>query len=155
MTRCSACRREFEVPAGAAIPFDCPHCGSTVLDRYCDLESIGGGGMGDVYQARDPRMGNRSVAIKIPLTGVNPERVRQRFKREITASARLQHENAVRAYDCGEQSGRPYLVMEFVSGHKLSDLVRQEHPLPVRRVARVILGVAKALAHAQCAGPFE
>ncbi len=152
MNRCSACRREFEVPDGTPIPWACPRCGSTVLERYCDLEMVGGGGMGDVYQARDPRMGNRSVAVKIPVTGVNPERVRQRFQREITASARLQHENAVRAYDCGEQSGRPYLVMEFVSGRKLSDRVRLEHPLAARRVARIILGVAKALAHAEGQG---
>jgi outer membrane protein assembly factor BamB len=123
-----------------------------VLGPYCDLELIGGGGMGDVYRARDPHMGNRTVAIKIPLTGINPERVKQRFEREIVASARLQHENAVRAYDRGEESGRPYLVMEFVSGRKLNDLVRQEHPLAPRRVGRIILGVAKALAHAEQQG---
>ena len=137
MSRCAACQKEFTVPASTAVPYRCPHCQSVVLGHYCGLRWIGGGGMGDVYQASDPEMGNRTVAIKIPSTEVNPDRARQRFEREIAASARLQHENAVRAYQRGQEGGRPYLVMEFVDGPSLSELVRNQHPLSLRRVARI------------------
>ncbi|NQT16303.1 MAG: protein kinase, partial [Planctomycetes bacterium] len=152
MTLCSACRKDFSAPAGQTVPYPCPHCQTVVLGPYCGLEWIGGGGMGDVYRARDPQMGNRTVAIKIPLTEINPERAKQRFEREIAASALLQHENTVRAYQRGQEGGRPYLVMEYVSGRKLSDVVREEHPLSARRVGRIILGVAEALAHAEQKG---
>lgn len=148
MNSCPACQREFPQPPGGEIPDTCPHCSSRVLGPYCDLVWIGGGGMGDVYRAREPEMGNRTVAIKVPRTETDPQRAGRRFEREIAASARLQHENAVRAYHRGTQRGRPYLVMELVSGRKLSDVVWQEHPLAPRRVGRIALGVARGLEHA-------
>jgi outer membrane protein assembly factor BamB len=118
-----------------------------VLGPYCDLEWIGGGGMADVYRAREPEMGDRTVAIKIPKTDYDTDRAKRRFEREIAASARLQHENAVRAYHRGDAGGRPYLVMEFVSGRKLSELVRPDSPLSPKRVAKILLGIARGLAH--------
>lgn len=102
--------------------------------------------MGDVYRARQVDMGNRTVAVKIPKAGQS--RVAQRFEREIIASSRLKHENIVCAYDRGEQLGRPFLVMEYVAGKMLRDVVESEHPLSPHRVGRVLLGVARGLAHA-------
>ncbi len=129
------------------MPYRCPHCVKLVLGPYCDLEWIGGGGMADVYRAREPEMGDRTVAIKIPKTDYDTDRAKRRFEREIAASARLQHENAVRAYHRGDAGGRPYLVMEFVAGRKLSELVRPDSPLSPKRVARILLGIARGLAH--------
>ncbi|HET6883401.1 MAG TPA: serine/threonine-protein kinase, partial [Pirellulales bacterium] len=117
-----------------------------MIGRCCDLEWIGGGAMGDVYRGRQADMGNRTVAIKVPKAGTH--RIAERFEREINASARLKHENIVCAYDRGEQLGRPFLVMEFVAGRVLRDLVEAEHPLSPRQLARILLGVARGLAHA-------
>lgn len=144
MTRCPACQRTFAPPSG--VPWICPHCRCKVLGRYRNLDWIGGGAMGDVYRAVQPDMGNRVVAIKIPKT-LEPM-YRSRFEREIVASARLEHPNIVRAYDRNEHSGWSYLVMEYVRGELLADLVQREHPLHAGRVARLLAGVARGLAHA-------
>lgn len=151
MKVCPACRKTY-TPRGGEVPCPCPHCRSLALGPYRDLAYIGGGGMGDVYRARDPEMGNRTVAIKIPRTETEVSHVQRRFEREIAASGRLEHENVVRAYHRGQEEGRPYLVMEFVQGRKLSEIVQREHPLAPRRVARILQGVAKALAHAERKG---
>ncbi|MBI3461613.1 MAG: protein kinase [Planctomycetes bacterium] len=146
MIRCSACHESFEKPLGGPLPYQCRHCNSVVLGRFCDLQWIGGGAMGEVYRARQPDMGNRTVAVKIPKTA-EPQ-VCRRFEREIAASARLKHENIVCAFDRGEDEGWPYLVMEFVSGRILADVVDAEHPLSPARTAKILLGIARGLAHA-------
>lgn len=146
MITCPACHRTFERTASGQIPYGCPHCKSTVLGVYCDLTPIGAGAMGDVYQARRPDMGNRPVAIKIPKTAESM--VRSRFEREIAASARLRHENIVCAFDRGEEDGRPYLVLEFVSGRSLGDVIVAEHPLSPAKAAGIVRQVAKGLSHA-------
>ena len=146
MVTCPACHKAFEKTAGGSIPYTCPHCQSKVLGVYCNLRLIGCGAMGDVFEAHRPDMGNRVVAIKIPKT-VEPQ-VRSRFEREIAASARLRHENIVCAFDRGEEEGRPYLVMEFVAGRALSDVVESEYPLSAARVAGILRQVAQGLSHA-------
>lgn len=148
MTHCPACHQAFIEPA--SVPWHCPHCQRCVLGRYCDLQWIGGGGMGDVYRAIQPDMGARVVAIKIPKT--SEPMLRSRFEREIAASARLEHPNIVRAYDRNDHAGWSYLVTEFVEGKLLTDLVQSEHPLPAGRVARLLAGVARGLAHAEGRG---
>jgi len=152
MPHCPACQHEFAARSDAAVPYRCPRCAQLVLGPYCHLEWIGGGGMGDVYQAREPEMGDRTVAIKIPKTGYDADRAGRRFEREIAASARLEHENVVRAYHRGIEGGRPFLVMEFVDGLKLSDVVAREKTLSVHRTAAVLLGIARGLAHAGAMG---
>lgn len=146
MLTCPACERSFDRRPGDGIPAHCSHCASRVVGVYCDLNLIGSGAMGDVYQARRPNMGNRTVAIKIPRDG--EPRVCSRFEREIAASAQLRHENIVCAFDRGEEEGRPYLVMEYVAGRSLGDLVDAEHPLSPAEVARIVRQVAAGLAHA-------
>jgi serine/threonine protein kinase len=95
-------------------------------------------------------MGDRSVAIKIPR--VATEQVRLRFEREIAASARLQHENIVRVFDRGDAGGVPYLVMEYVEGRSLRQVMDVEHPLTCIRVVRIVRGIAAGLSHAGSRG---
>jgi serine/threonine protein kinase len=89
--------------------------------EYELLESIGRGGMGIVYKARQPRL-NRLVAVKMILAGEHAsEGAMKRFRTEAEAAARLRHEGVVQVYDAGEDGGRPYFVMEYVEGGSLKD----------------------------------
>src|SRR4051794_28513114 len=107
------------------------------IDRYVLLELIGQGGMGRVYLARDTRL-NRRVAIKI----LSPERVNNpraiaRFHREAMVGAQLQHENLVRIYDEGESNGRCYLVMEYIEGRNIGQMIAEGGPIPPDVTARL------------------
>jgi serine/threonine protein kinase len=102
-----------------------------VLGPYLLLEQLGEGGMGKVFKARH-RVQDRIVAVKV----IKPERVSdvnvlERFRREIRAAARLEHQHVVRSYDADEANGRLFFVMEYLSGRDLGKLVRACHPLPL------------------------
>ena len=92
---------------------------SRKLSHFQILEKLGAGGMGEVYRARDPRIG-RDVAIKVLLTEVagDPERLR-RFQQEVKAAGSLNHPNILAIYDVGAQEGLPYIVSEFLQGKTL------------------------------------
>jgi serine/threonine-protein kinase len=94
--------------------------------RYRGAERIGHGGMGDIYRATDSVLG-REVAIKVLAERyAQDESVRQRFTREALAAARLSGEpNIVTIFDVGEQDGRPYIVMEYLGGGSLDDVLRE------------------------------
>src|SRR5262245_11987552 len=83
------------------------------------LCAIGSGGMGEVYRARDPRLG-RDVAIKVlPATfSADPDRLR-RFEQEARAAASLNHPNILAVYDIGQHDGAPYIVSELLTGETL------------------------------------
>ena len=122
------------------------------IDRYVLLELIGQGGMGRVYLARDSRL-NRRVAIKI----LSPERVNNpraiaRFHREALVGAQLQHENLVRVYDEGESHGRCYLVMEYIEGRNIGQMISEGGPISPAIAARLARQVALGLEHAQRKG---
>src|SRR5947209_11314633 len=87
----------------------------TKLGPYEILSPLGAGGMGEVYRARDPRMG-REVAIKL-----SAERFSDRFEREVRAVAALNHPNVCHIYDVGPN----YLVMELVEGPTLAERIKQ------------------------------
>ena len=99
--------------------------GGSRLDGYQILRHIGGGGMGEVFHARDDLL-HREVAIKFISAAASNETARKRFLVEARAIARLQHPNVVTIYHVGEDDGHPYLVSEFVQGVPLNDL-----PTPV------------------------
>jgi eukaryotic-like serine/threonine-protein kinase len=103
--------------------------------RYLDPERIGRGGMGDIYRARDSVLG-REVAVKILGDRyAEDESVRRRFTREALAAARLSGQpNAVTIFDVGEQAGRPYIVMEYLGGGSLDDVLRDQGAQPPQRV---------------------
>jgi serine/threonine-protein kinase len=116
------------------------------------LELIGRGGMGSVYLAEHLFL-RRRVAIKVLSRDLSaqPEAV-ERFEREAIASAKLDHPNIVRIHDVDEEDGRPYIVMEFVEGEDLEDVLQREAPLPVKRSVEIAREVALALDHAHRAG---
>src|SRR5262245_48401602 len=108
----------------------------TRIGVYEVTAKIGEGGMGEVYRARDPRLG-RDVAIKVlpPAFATDPDRL-QRFEQEARATAAVNHPNILAVYDIGRHEGAPCIVSEFLEGEtlraRLSASGRGE-PLPVRK----------------------
>ena len=123
-----------------------------LLGDYLIRERIGRGGMGDVYLAQHVRM-QREVALKlIRMDRRQNSELFDRFQRETEALSRLNHENVVLAYDAREQDGVPMLVMEYLPGVSLQDLVDREGPLPVRQAVGFILQAARGLKAAHAVG---
>jgi len=125
----------------------------TILDRkYRITELIGTGGMAQVYKAVN--MSNRrTVAIKILKEEFrNDAEFLRRFSREANAILTLSHDNIVRAYDAGTHDGLPYLVMEYVEGHTLKDLIGKNGSLPVRTAIGITCQILDALSAAHSHG---
>lgn len=120
--------------------------------RYEIGPLLGRGGMADVYDAVDTRLG-RPVAVKVLRTAmaVRPE-VRRRFEDEARAAARLAHPNVVGVYDTGDDDGLPWIVMERLSGETLASRMVPGRPLDTGFVVRVAGDVLGALAAAHAAG---
>jgi eukaryotic-like serine/threonine-protein kinase len=114
--------------------------------RYRGPEQIGRGGMGDIYRATDSVLG-RVVAIKILADRyARDESVRERFTREALSAARLSGEpNTVTIYDVGEHDDRPYIVMEYLGGGSLDDVLRSGGAQPPERVYTWLEEAARAL----------
>jgi predicted Ser/Thr protein kinase len=121
--------------------------------RYLGPEQIGRGGMGDIYRATDSVLG-RVVAIKILADRyAQDESVRERFTREALSAARVSGEpNTVTIYDVGEHDDRPYIVMEYLSGGSLDDVLRNGGSQPPERVLTWLEEAARALDVAHRAG---
>jgi len=121
------------------------------LGPYWIVDSIGKGGMGQVFKAEHSLTG-RLVAIKVlPLSKSTPDAV-ENFTREIRALASLSHPRLVRALDAGFDGNVYYLVIEYVSGADLRKVVRREGPLGMREAANIIYQVAEGLQHAHQQG---
>jgi len=120
-----------------------------VLDQRYELqEQIGGGGMADVYKAKDLLL-NRPVAVKILHDQFKSDtEFIDKFNREAQAAARLSHPNIVNIYDVGVMDGAHYIVMEYVPGRTLKDKIKQEGHLSVTEALTVAKGIASALSHA-------
>jgi serine/threonine protein kinase/WD40 repeat protein len=116
--------------------------------RYRVLGLVGQGGMGAVYRAEHRRM-ERPVALKVINPGLiqNPTTV-QRFHQEVRTAARLVHPNIVTAHDADEAGGLHFLVMEYVEGRSLADLVAERGPLPVAKACDYARQAALGLQHA-------
>ena len=121
--------------------------------RYRGAKRIGRGGMGEIYRATDDVLG-RAVAIKILADRyAEDESVRVRFTREALAAGRLSGDpNIVTIYDVGEWNDRPYIVMEYLGGGSLDDVVRGNGPQPPERALRWLEQAARALDRAHAAG---
>ena len=122
------------------------------LGQYQILEEIGRGGMAVVYKAHQPAL-ERYVAIKVlPQQFTFDREFVERFLREARAAARLNHPHIVTIHDVGQAGGTYYIVMEYLKGPSLVDLLRQRGALPPQQAAQVVAQVASALDYAHQQG---
>jgi Tol biopolymer transport system component len=123
----------------------------TKLGPYEILSALGAGGMGEVYRARDTRLG-RDVAVKVlPASLSERSDLRERLEREARAVSSLSHPNICVLHDIGRQDGTDYLVMELLEGETLADRLARG-PVPVKQLLEVAAQVADALERAHRAG---
>ena len=121
------------------------------IGKYKVLERIGFGGMGQVYLCEHERM-RRRVAVKVlPISTQEPGAL-ERFEREARAAAALDHPNIVRAFDIDTDGRLNFIVMEYVDGPTLHELVKQAGPMEVLRACHYIRQAALGLQHAHEAG---
>ena len=122
------------------------------VGKYELAEVIGEGAMGTVYRAVDPAL-HRDVAIKLMKKSFsNDPHLRDRFEREARAAAGLQHPNIVTVHDFGESKGHLYIVMEYVAGTDLAQLLRSRTPLSLDTRLGIVVGVLQALGYAHGRG---
>lgn len=126
--------------------------GRIFADRYKLIKILGTGGMADVYLGEDIML-NKLIAIKILKKELinNRESVRY-FKNEAEVISHLSHPNIVEVYDVGMSEGNPYIVMEYVEGKTLKDIIREKAPLSPTFSIYVMEGVLSALIHSHKKG---
>jgi hypothetical protein len=113
---------------------------------------LGRGGFSNTFLAKHEGSG-QEVALKVPhLHRADDAEFRERFYQEARLGARLVHPHLVRIMDPGQETGRPYLAMEYLPGRTLEERLAQEEPLPIEESVRIALGVAQAMAHAHTHG---
>ncbi|ADU30806.1 Stk1 family PASTA domain-containing Ser/Thr kinase [Evansella cellulosilytica] len=119
-----------------------------INDRYHILRPIGGGGMADVYLARDIIL-DRDVAVKVlkPQFSDDEDFIK-RFRREAQAATSLSHPNVVNIYDVGEEDKLYFIVMEYVSGYTLKDYIQQKGKLHVHEAIHIMEQITAAIEHA-------
>lgn len=119
--------------------------GKMLGNRYELLEKIGEGGMAEVYKAKCHSL-NRFVAVKILKAEYSSDKdFVEKFKREATAAASLSDNNIVTIYDVGTEDGINYIVMEYVKGKTLKDIIREKRRLSNEETVEVAIQIAKAL----------
>jgi eukaryotic-like serine/threonine-protein kinase len=133
-----------------------PLVGRLLDGRYEITQRLARGGMATVYRAVDTRL-TRTVAVKVMHIGLGDDaEFARKFDREARAAAKLSHPNVVSVFDQGQDLGgpnsRPYIVMEYVEGETLRDVLNREAPLPPARALEIIEPVLAALAAAHDAG---
>src|SRR5579872_2283296 len=129
----------------SAIPM--PLSSGVALGPYTITAPLGAGGMGEVYRARDSRLG-RDVAIKVlPAAYASDAERLRRFEQEARATAALNHPNILALFDLGTHEGAPYVVSELLEGETLRERLRGG-ALPPRRAIEAALQIAHGLAAA-------
>ena len=124
----------------------------TSVGGYTDLELIARGGMGEIYKARHPTL-NRAVAIKIlSIYFKDDSAFNQRFAREAELMAHLRHPNIITIYDYGEQNGLPYIVMEYLTGTTLSEIMKERGHVSLAESLPLLEDLASALDYAHDQG---
>lgn len=118
------------------------------IGKYTVVETLGQGGMGTVYKGMDPYIG-REVAIKMIQDQVlHVPEIKRRFYTEARSAGRLSHENITVVYDVGEDQGRPFIVMEFLSGTDLNMLMENHHPLSLELILSIAVQTCAGLYYA-------
>lgn len=127
--------------------------GTVVGGRFVVKRFIAQGGMGRVYVAEQQPMG-RKVALKVMHKSLSEDdRAVKRFFREALVISKLRHPNTITLFDYGEsEEGALFIAMEFLDGMSLKEVIAQEHPLPLQRVARIVAQSALSLAEAHRKG---
>ncbi|MDQ3849300.1 MAG: protein kinase, partial [Actinomycetota bacterium] len=125
----------------------------TVVDgRYQVIDRLGSGGMADVFSAQDLQLG-RKVALKLLHERfAQDEEFVERFRREASSAAGLQHQHVVSVYDRGEWDGTAYIAMEYVAGRTLKQVIQQEGPLEPGRAVDLAVQVLRAVRFAHRRG---
>src|SRR5579864_8912848 len=117
----------------------------TRLGPYEILSAIGAGGMGEVYQAHDTKLG-RDVAVKVlPEAFAHDSDRLARFQREAKMLASLNHPNIATIHGLEHSNGTHYLVMELVSGETLAERIKREAPIAVEEALKVAVQIAEAM----------
>ncbi|HEY6147083.1 MAG TPA: serine/threonine-protein kinase, partial [Thermoanaerobaculia bacterium] len=143
--------RTAATPPGSAPPESPFLKPGTALDHFEIVERLGSGGFGDVYRARDTRLG-RMVAIKVlPDEFAQDTARRERFRLEAAAASALNHPHICTIHDFLEGQGRHFIVMELVEGRTLHDVLAAG-PLPPAKAIDLASQLASALAEAHAAG---
>lgn len=119
--------------------------GQKINDRYQIIKSIGEGGMANVYLAYDTIL-DRDVAVKV-LRGdlADDEKFVRRFQREALSASSLSHPNIVEVYDVGDDNGQYFIVMEYIDGKNLKDLLKKRGKLTVSEVVDIMSQIADGL----------
>ena len=122
------------------------HLRGQPIGRYQLIDMLGEGGMATVYKALDTRL-DRHVAVKVITSSQqSAEEFLKRFEREAKALAQLSHANIIKVHDYGEDGGRPYLVMEYLTEGTLKE--KMGRPMPYQEAARLLSPIARALEYA-------
>jgi serine/threonine protein kinase len=122
------------------------------LSRYTVERTLGRGGMATVELARDEQLGRRVAVKRLFASLADDELFQTRFFREARMAAGLSHPNVVGVYDVGEEDGLPYIVMEYVDGDTLAELMARTSPMEPDRAVDLLLQICAGLEHAHAAG---
>ncbi|MDQ6764793.1 MAG: serine/threonine protein kinase, partial [Verrucomicrobiota bacterium] len=155
---CPRCGRVVAFPNAEPLArVACPGCGEMLhveraFDHFNIVESLGGGGMGSVYKARDTRL-DRFVALKLLRKELSADPVEAaRLEQEARLTAAVNHPNVVQVYSAGRAHGQIYLVMELVDHGSLDDLMAQHARVPEAQVLAAGIQVARGLQAAHAKG---
>ena len=121
--------------------------GAIVADRYRVEHLLGSGGFGEVYRAVELAL-DRTVALKLLHAGADSETLRTRFKREAKLIARLSSPNTVRLFDFGDYEGKLFMVLEFVDGRDLAEIVETDGAFDGPRILTVLQQALRSLSEA-------
>ena len=118
--------------------------------RYVVVKKLGEGGKGIVFKCTDKMLG-RTVALKMIKTSLDEE-TESRFNREAQTTAKLSHPNIVSVYDIGSVDNHPFLVIEYVDGESLDDIIKEKAPLSPSEIVRISISIAEALEYSHKLG---
>jgi serine/threonine-protein kinase len=164
LATCPSCNTHYDATAAfcgncghrlgenGAAPAADPLIGLVIDNRYRIIDLVGRGGMGAVYRVEHAKMG-KIMAMKLLHGELSRDTdIARRFRREAQAVSQLSHPNTVSVFDFGAYQGLMYLVMEYIDGKDLSEVLRVEGPLTPRRVVDILIQVCSGLIEAHGKG---